>query len=221
MKIGCIVLAGGKSTRMNHKVEKPFIPILGKPLVYYSLDILSSIVHVEMIICVAPKHHKSSLPKTVSWAEPGNRRQDSVANGFALLPKTLDFVLVHDGARPLIVKEDVERLIQEGKNFAGSALGGPVNNTLKRVDQDHQVLSTQDRSHLWEVYTPQMIQTNLLEEGLSLANKKSLTVTDDLSLLELLGKKAKLIPVSFPNLKVTYPQDLYFVEALLKKQYAI
>ncbi|MBM3192402.1 MAG: hypothetical protein FJZ63_07125 [Chlamydiae bacterium] len=244
MKIALILLAGGHSTRMGGPVPKTFITVKGRPIIRYSFDLLSPMFPRTIVVAHKAYHHL--FPFNTQFAEPGPRRQDSVHNGFQMLPG-FDFILIHDGARPLLKKEDIERLINLGKTAPAAALASPVKNTLKRVSyhrpsmaeicyskdasqintacldpavngKDYgksviqgDTLSTVDRTNLFEVYTPQLIRSDLLKKGLAL----NITVTDDLSFAEALGYTPLLVPCSFPNIKLTYPSDLPLIEALL------
>lgn len=210
MRLGIILLAGGRGVRMGMPIPKTFLPLLGKPAILYSYDLL---VPFGEIVVVSPKEYRGLMPHA-RFADPGVRRQDSVKNGLDLLD--VDVVLVHDGARPLVKKQDVERLIQEGKNYPAAALASPLRNTLKRVGEGREVLGTPSREGLWEVHTPQMVRSDLLKYALEQALHEDVTVTDDLSLVEWLGYKPILVQTSFPNIKLTYPEDVSHVEALLK-----
>ncbi len=215
MKIGLILLAGGVSARMKGKVPKTFLEIKKKPLIHYSLDVFNStsFFTAKVIVCLNDYFH--FFPKKTLFAKPGPRRQDSVKNGLLALQKEVDLVMIHDGARPLIKKTDLISLIELGKNHPAAALASPVKNSLKKVSSENTVIESPSRDDLWEVYTPQLVQKNLLLEGFDYAEKNNLTVTDDLSLVEALGYKPLLIPSSYPNIKLTYPRDLPLIEALL------
>jgi 2-C-methyl-D-erythritol 4-phosphate cytidylyltransferase len=215
MNIGLILLAGGVSTRMNGQIPKTFLEIKKKPLIQYSLDVFNSIPLFTRAVVVCLEEYTHLFPKKTLFAKPGPRRQDSVKNGLLALEKEIDLVMIHDGARPLIKKNDITTLIELGKNAPAAALASPVKNSLKKVSSENKVIESPSRDALWEVYTPQLIQKKLLHEGFLHAEKNNLTVTDDLSLVEALGYKPLLIPSSYPNIKLTYPSDLLLIEALL------
>ena len=206
MKIALILLAGGQSTRMGGPIPKTFLTIKGRPLIRYSFDLLTPLFPKTIVVAPKPYHHL--FPSHTQFAEPGLRRQDSVKNGFQDL-QDFHYILIHDGARPLIKKEDVQNLIEKGLHHPAAALAAPVKNTLKRTRKG--ITETIDRTDLWETYTPQLIRSDLLKQGLEL----NIPVTDELTLVEALGHNPLLVPCIFPNIKLTYPSDLPLIEALL------
>ncbi len=218
MKIGCILLAGGLSTRMGQMggCPKTLLPLFGKPAILYSFEILSTLPAISEIVVVGDKAHEALLPPETKTALPGKERQDSVYNGFLKLSSDLDYILIHDGARPLLQKKDLIELLTIGKTQPAAALASPVRNTLKKKGSTS--LSTIDRTDLWEVHTPQMVRRDLLSIGLKKAREEGWEVTDDLALIERLGFSPTLVPSSFPNIKLTYPEDIAHVSALLQIQ---
>lgn len=215
MNISLILLAGGLSTRMKGEIPKTFLEIKNKPLIHYSLETFNSLGCFKEIVVVCLDEYRSYFPKEILITKPGNRRQDSVKNGLLALKSDADLIMIHDGARPLVKKNDLLRLLELGKDKPGSALAMPVKNSLKKVSKENEITESLSRENLWEVYTPQLIQKDLLLKGFAFAEKNNLTVTDDLSLIEALGYTPLLVPSSFPNIKLTCPSDLFILEALL------
>lgn len=218
MYVSVILLAGGKGLRMGGAVPKQYMKLLEKEIALYSFELFNEMEEVGEIIVVADPDYRmlfSSSVKPVKFASPGTRRQDSLKNGLEQLSPSSEWVCIHDAARPLVAKEDVKRACEAAYQHGAAALGVPVKATLKRVQQG-RILSTVDREGVWEIQTPQVIKRAWLEEGMELALKQNVSVTDDLSLMELIGKPAHAVLGSSDNIKVTTPEDLKLAEALLR-----
>lgn len=215
-QISAILLAGGQGTRMKSSLPKQYLPLKNKPLALYSFELLVSCPQIFEVIVVCEENYRSIFnhPK-VQFAMPGTRRQDSVFNGFSKISHHSNLVCIHDSARPLLQSDDLQRVIAEGARHGAATLAIPVNSTIKEIDSDGFVVKTLNRSVLYEIQTPQVIKTDLLKEGFILANQKNLTVTDEVSLVELLGKPVKRVTGSYRNLKITIPEDLAIAETYL------
>jgi 2-C-methyl-D-erythritol 4-phosphate cytidylyltransferase len=195
-----ILLAGGKGERMRSAIPKVFLPLDSKPIALHSYDTLSHLV--DQIVVVCPKEYRHLFPNTAHFANPGSRRQDSLANGFSALTPCKR-VLIHDAARPYITKEATLLLLAD--NSPASALATPVVNTIKETDENNVVTKTLKRETLWSVQTPQLLNYDLLKEALTTITHN---VTDDVSLAEALGIPVKLILGDPTNTKITHPTDL-------------
>ena len=209
MKISVILLAGGTGSRMGTSVPKQFLDIHGKPIASYSFELFSNLPYVSQVVVVSPTSYRNLFPGAL-FADPGERRQDSVYNAFQETSRGVDLVCIHDASRPFLQKEDVDKLLSVALECKAAALGRPIPYTVKEVKGD-TVLRTLDRSTLWEVHTPQMIAPELLAEGFKYANTHHLTVTDDVSLVEHLGHPVRLVEGSGRNIKLTTPDDLALV----------
>jgi 2-C-methyl-D-erythritol 4-phosphate cytidylyltransferase len=218
-----ILLAGGIGTRMQSSIPKQYLHLRDKPIVLHSFETLLACPALKQIVVVcesvyyplfqAEKNHK------VIFAQPGIRRQDSVFNGFNQL--SLDhlpqhLICIHDAARPLLQLSHLQDVLSAAAIHGAAALGVPVKNTIKVCDASQKVQQTLDRSKLWEIQTPQVIQHSLLKEGLQKVHKHHVTVTDDVALVELIHKDVKIVQGCYTNLKITTPEDLilanYFLE---------
>ena len=156
----------------------------------------------------------SSEKKTIKFALPGKRRQDSAYNG--LKASENELICIHDAARPFISKPLVLRVLEEGRIHGAAAVGMPVKFTIKEADSKNFVKNTPDRAKIWEIQTPQVLHREILMEGFQYALQHDITVTDDVSLAELIGKQVKLVEGSYENLKITVPSDLTIVNQLLQ-----
>jgi 2-C-methyl-D-erythritol 4-phosphate cytidylyltransferase len=151
----------------------------------------------------------------------GAERSDSVRAGLDHLNPKSDFVAVHDAARPLVTPEKITRVFEVCRTSGGAAtLAEPINDTLKRADVDLAVKEAVDRSGIYGMQTPQVFARKLLEEAYQLVATKNVSVTDEVSAVELLGHKVVLVPNHDFNFKITYPRDLPMAEFVLKQRAA-
>lgn len=210
-RVSVILLAGGKGTRIKSACPKQFLPLAGKEMICHSLDVFLSIPSIcEIVIVCDPLYRPIFSSYPVHFAKPGERRQDSVYNGFQ--KTTSPWICVHDAARPFITKEMVERLISAGKVHGAAALGTPFKSTVKLANENCFVDMTPPRDQVWEIQTPQFLHRDVLENGFAFAIENSLTVTDDVSLAELIDHPVKIVEGSYRNIKITTPEDLLIAE---------
>lgn len=214
-----IFLAGGIGTRMKAAVPKQYLVLCKKHLALHSFEQFLSLNELEEIVVVCDPSYQalfSAYEKNVPirFAQPGLRRQDSTFNGLQQL-KNPSLVCIHDSVRPFITPSLIRSVIQEANEWGAAALGVRVKSTIKRCDGAQIVVDTPLREHLWEIQTPQVIRADLLKEGFQEADMKQITVTDDVSLVELLGQPVKIVEGSSTNIKVTTPEDLLLAERLM------
>ncbi len=218
-----VFLAGGMGTRMGSVIPKQYLTIHQKPLALYSFEVFASLPEIQEIVVVCEPQYESFFRTTIKaerlhlkFARPGLRRQDSVYNGIQPLKDNV-LVCIHDSARPFIDASIVRQVVQTAESWEAAGVGVKVKSTIKVCDGAQVVINTPDRASLWEMQTPQVIRLDLLKEGFLYAQARHLTVTDDVSLVELLGKPVKVIEGSHSNVKVTTPEDLVFIEKLIEK----
>jgi len=215
-KLSVILLCGGKGFRMGSKIPKQFLLLKNKILALHSFDFFCQMDEVEEIIVVCEPEYRFFFKndKITAFALPGERRQDSVYNGLEIIKNKNSIICIHDSARPFLKKEDVLNAFNEAKIYGAAALGSKAKNTIKLCDNNF-VERTLDRDKLLEIYTPQIISRALLEKGFAFAKKNKITVTDDVSLVELIGHKVKIVESSNENIKITTPFDLKIAQAIL------
>ena len=217
--IAVILLAGGVGRRFGSDIPKQFLTLGCTPVVRYSFEILASMACVsEVVVVCAPEYQKIFAGTDTTFALPGERRQDSVYNGLQALTKNTRHICVHDAARPMITPGLVQRTFDAAREHGAAAVGMPVRFTVKEVNAAHFVTSTPNRDNIWEIQTPQVIRTDWLCEGFDYANDHALTVTDDVSLAELVGHPVKLIHGDAANVKITTPEDFALLEKLLERK---
>ncbi len=157
--------------------------------------------------------------KKVRHVVPGGvHRQDSVRIGLGLLGPDSRYVAVHDAARPLITPEQIGRVFAECRVHGAAALAEPVTDTLKRADQEYFVSGGVDRAGLYAMQTPQIFSREILVEAYEAVAAKKLSITDEVSAVEQLGRKVRLVPNDEFNLKITYPRDLFLAESFLNRR---
>ena len=219
-----VFLAGGTGTRMVNTIPKQYLDVYQKPLAFYSFEIFLSLPEIKNFIIVCdPQYHAlfnnfaQAKGIHLQFTQPGLRRQDSVFNGIQQLSGN-PLVCIHDAARPLIETAIVRQVVQTAERWEAAVVGVKVKSTIKVCDGAQVIIETLDRASLWEMQTPQVIRLDLLKEGFMYAQQHQLTLTDDVSLVEVLGKPVKVVEGSYANIKVTTPEDLIFVEKLIEKR---
>ena len=224
--LSAIIVAAGSSERMGF--DKLFALVSGKPIIAHTIAAFERTDCVDEIILVGRADGLAELQKIIGQPtkvkqviEGGAERSDSVRAGLDHLNPKSDFVAVHDAARPMITPEKITRVFEVCRTSDGAAsLAEPINDTLKRADVDLAVKESVDRNGIYGMQTPQVFERKLLEEAYRLVAKRNLVVTDEVSAVELLGRKVVLVPNHDFNFKITYPRDLPMAEFVLKQRAA-
>lgn len=199
--------------------DKLAAPLCGSSVLRRTIDALAACPDISEIVLVCPLERWQALgspaPGGVTFRriDGGAERQDSVACGLAVV--TADFVCVHDGARPLVAVDDVQRCIHAAFAVGAAALARRVADTLRRGGRDDLAAETVERANLWAMETPQCARTSVLREALADAQAHQSTVTDETTALTRIGIGVKLVESRHPNPKITTPADLALAEALL------
>lgn len=223
IKTAAIVPAGGTGTRMGLAVPKQFAPLAGKPLLVHTLDALQQCNSLSIVILVVPKQYLAQaqefvqhygLGKVTHIVPGGRERQDSVAAGLAVVPADIEVVAVHDGARPFVSADLLERCLAVAREKGTALAAVRVKDTIKNVRHD-KVLSTVDRQTLWQAQTPQAARRDLLLKAFAMAEADGFRGTDEAALLEHAGIEVHVVEGEDRNLKMTTAADLVLAEALL------
>ncbi len=234
-KVIAIVPSAGLGRRFGSDANKPFQILGGKPLVVWALETLESVEAIQEIIPVLRKEdvergievfRSYNISKTKRVAAGGKERQDSVYNGLKLIGDKNCIVLIHDGVRPFIEKDLIEKVIKELlkggkgglKSFDGVVLGVPVKDTIKEAESGI-IKSTIRRDSLWAIQTPQVFPYKKISAAYKKSIKEGFYSTDDAALMERYGGKIKVTMGSYSNIKITTPDDLIFAEYLISKNY--
>ena len=229
-KITAIVLDAGSGSRMKSKTKKQFMEIKGKPVIWYSLFEFEK-SRVDEIILVTGKEdidyckkeivEKYNLKKIKNVVAGGSERYESVYNG--LKEVTGNIVLIHDGARPLINNEFIERSIEGTIKSDACVVGVPVKDTIKRANKEGYIIDTPNRSELWITQTPQSFKTDLvkmaykkMKEELEKGNT-TLNITDDAMVVEeFTTNQVRFVQGDYKNIKVTTPEDIDIAELFIE-----
>ena len=220
-----IIAAAGKGTRMNSDENKVFLNISNKPMLYYALKVFQDCIEIDEIIIVAQKKdfkkineikNLYNLNKIKNIVEGGKERQDSVYNGLMSIrnAKEDDIVIVHNGSNPLAKEIEIEECIKAAKKYGAAVCCFKLKDTIKKIKNGF-VEKTLDRKDVYQMQTPQAVKYGLFAEGFKNVKKNKLNVTDDVSVAESLGKKIKIVPCSYENIKITTEDDLKIAEGIL------
>ncbi|MFA5308278.1 MAG: 2-C-methyl-D-erythritol 4-phosphate cytidylyltransferase [Dehalococcoidales bacterium] len=220
-KVAAIIVAAGDSRRMGD-VDKMFAPLAGRPVLARVLDTFQACPKIDRIIVVM--HEKNleqfrRLAAQENWGKVadicagGKRRQDSVAEGLKRVGEVV-WVVIHDGARPLVTADLIERGLAVAEETGAAVAAVPVIDTIKEVRDGGIVRQTLPRENLRAVQTPQVFRHDVIKNTYKYSAGD---VTDDAALVEKAGYKVKLYPGSYDNIKITTANDLLIAEALLKK----
>lgn len=229
-KITAIVLAAGSGSRMKSKTKKQFMEIKGKPVIWYSLFEFEK-SRVDEIILVTGKEdidyckkeivEKYNLKKIKNVVAGGSERYESVYNG--LKEVTGNIVLIHDGARPLINNEIIERSIEGTIKSDACVVGVPVKDTIKRANKEGYIIDTPNRSELWITQTPQSFKTDLVKmaykkmKGELEKGNTTLNITDDAMVVEeFTTNQVRFVQGDYKNIKVTTPEDIDIAELFIE-----
>ena len=226
-----IVPAAGAGSRMGFGKNKAFITVRDIPLLVLCMKMLAKTGMARRVIVVTRaweitetermlKEYQPDFFPDINWlvTAGGRERQDSVANGLALVTDESGYVAVHDGARPFAGTEVFARTFARAKEFGAAIAAVPLKDTVKVVDARGIVVSTPERSSLCAVQTPQIFEINVLRKGYDFLKEHPVAVTDDASLVEASGHPVAVAEGSYENIKVTTPEDLLLAEKILEKQ---
>ncbi len=224
MKTQAIIPTAGMGTRFKTDLPKPLVELSGKPICVYALETFEKCSLIDSVILVGQKVRipelegvveKYGLKKVVKVITGGETRQESVFNGLAAIDDDTDFVLVHDGVRPLVSLKVIEDVVRLCSKWDAVVTAVPVKSTIKKIHKkDLLVEKTLDREELWEVQTPQAFKKSVLLEAHQ--RNKSGHPTDDAMMVEQLGIKVKISPGDYKNIKITTQEDLAIAETFLQ-----
>ena len=229
MKNVGIVLAAGRGKRMHTTVQKQYLLLCGKPVLYYSLKVFQDCPFIDELILVTGKDEidycqeeivrKFNLDKVKKIVPGGKERYHSVYEGLKAAGEC-ELVFIHDGARPFVDQGILERTRNAAEAFRACVAGMPVKDTIKVVGADGFAKETPERSSLWQVQTPQTFPYGRIREAYEkvMAQGDS-AVTDDAMMLETaFGEQVRVIEGSYQNLKITTPEDISTAELYLNRK---
>tara|TARA_B100000315_G_scaffold257627_1_gene307084 strand:+ start:72 stop:755 length:684 start_codon:yes stop_codon:yes gene_type:complete len=220
-KVGAVIVAAGRGERMGG-VDKMFATIAGEPVLTRVVSVFEACSLISQIVVVLSEPNlergkqlvaQEGFSKVVDVCAGGKLRQDSVAAGLGRL-KDSNWVVIHDGARPLVTMALIEAGLEAAKETGAAVAAAPVSDTIKVADDGRFVQVTPLRQHLWAVQTPQVFRFDIITRAY---RKAEAEVTDDASLVERLGYQVKLFMGSYANIKITTANDLALAEIIWQK----
>lgn len=224
---GVIIVAAGSGSRMNTNINKQFIKLNDKEIIAHTIEKFYNNKNINDIVIVIKEDEAEFFKKeildkyrfkNIKIAYGGKERQDSVYSGIKLLDKNCKYVLIHDGARPFVDEDIINRSLDEVKVFKSIVVGVPVKDTIKVVNNNNSVVDTPNRSTLWSVQTPQTFDYNIIKRAYEDAFDNNFYGTDDAMLVERIGYTIKMIYGSYNNIKVTTPEDIIIGTQIINSQ---
>ncbi len=225
MQIFAVIVAGGSGLRMKKAVKKQYLLLKGRPILFHTLIPFVSCKKINEIFLVVPENdilyvrdeiigHLSSL-KPIRVVPGGKERQDSVFNGLCAMKNKPDFVVIHDGVRPFITKDMIEKGLASAREKGCAIFAIQASDTLKKAGNDFVIEKTLDRKSIWLAQTPQIFAYDIISDAHKKAKKKKFYGTDDASLVERAGGKVHIIQGNKFNIKITTPEDICLAQTIL------
>jgi 2-C-methyl-D-erythritol 4-phosphate cytidylyltransferase len=220
-----IIVAAGKGTRMGPNVDKMFLELAGQPVVAHTWQRFANARCIDEIILVVRDGMQSSfqelaekfaIKKPFRLVVGGKERQDSVWNGLEAVAPNTEIVAIQDAARPCTSEALIEATISAARETGAAVAAQAITDTIKESADGKIIQRTLDRSRLWAVQTPQTFRLQVIKRALAEVRKRGLLVTDDTGACDLIGQPVRLVVTAQPNPKVTRPEDLPYISALLQ-----
>lgn len=222
-----VIVAAGKGRRMGTEISKQFLPLCGKEILAHTVEKFEKAACIRDIILVTggdalqdvrQMAQEYGWKKIISVTEGGRERQDSVFLGLQQVPQDTEIVLIHDGVRPFVTEEILERSIAAAKETGGCVAGVPAKDTIKVCDAEGFAIATPDRSTLRQIQTPQTFRRKEILAAYEKAKADGFLGTDDASVAEHSGFAVRVIMGSYRNIKITTKEDLLIGAAFLKEE---
>ena len=223
MDTSVIIVCAGNSTRMQG-VNKILLPLGKSTVIGNTMSRFQKCESVKEIVIVAREQDipeikaeadRQGITKLIACTTGGATRQESVIKGIRCISGDTEMIAVHDGARPLVKPEHIEKTIKDARVFGGATLGVPVKDTIKMVD-DGLITDTPPRNQLYITQTPQVFKRKLYLEAVDFSLEHGLDFTDDCQLVEAIGGKVCMTVGDYTNIKITTPEDIRLAEVLLE-----
>ena len=232
MKEHCtaIVLAAGRGRRMGTKTAKQYLELQGEPVLAYALEVFEQSSVIDDILLITGEDHidyckkeiceKYGIKKVSAVAPGGKERYESVWKALCILKERgqSGYVMIHDGARPFLTEDILERVYRQVQTYKACVVGMPVKDTIKLIDKAGQITESPDRSFVWQAQTPQAFAMPLIIEAFEKQMKEDCShITDDAMVVERqMGVPVYMVEGSYRNIKITTPEDLMIAQALLR-----
>ncbi|MEO8042749.1 MAG: 2-C-methyl-D-erythritol 4-phosphate cytidylyltransferase [Acidobacteriota bacterium] len=221
MKTTAIIVAAGTGSRFKSDTPKQFLDLAGKPVLVHTIERVASAPSVDTIIAVVAPEYVTELggigfSKPLRVVTGGATRAASVFNGLGSVEDDVEIVAIHDGARPFVSVDEIERTIAKAKEMGAACLVGPVTDTIKTI-RGNDISGTLDRNKLRRALTPQAFKIEVLRRAFEIGELGE-DVTDECYLVEKLGHPVELVEGSARNIKITHPEDLAMARAMMHEQ---
>lgn len=224
MNTSVVIVCAGNSTRMGG-INKILMPLGERLVIGVTMQAFEKCESISEIIIVARESDfpaiyeeakNAGITKLKKCIVGGSTRQESVINGVKCISSDSEMIAIHDGARPLVKPEYIEKTIKDASIFGGATLGVPVKDTIKMVE-DGLITDTPPRKFLYITQTPQVFKRKIYFEGIDFALEHGLDFTDDCQLVEAIGSKVYMTTGDYTNIKITTPEDINIAKILLER----
>ncbi|HZR16799.1 MAG TPA: 2-C-methyl-D-erythritol 4-phosphate cytidylyltransferase [Verrucomicrobiae bacterium] len=225
--VSALIVAAGKGTRMGRNIDKLFLEVAGRPVVAHTWAQFERTKEIGEVILVVREgmepafrdlQKRFGFNKPVKLVAGGEERQDSVWNGLSALSNESEIVAIQDAARPCARQQLISATIETARHHGAAVAAHPVTDTLKESSDGQVIERTIDRSKIWAVQTPQTFRVEIIRRAMVEVRQRGLVLTDDTAACELIGQPVHLVTGFGPNPKVTRPEDLAYIELLLKAE---
>lgn len=219
-----IIVAAGSGSRMKSSKNKLLLPLGGKTVIERTVKTFEDMPQIGEIIVVCREEEletmSSILPgEKITFVIGGKTRQESVKNAVETIdPDECETVIIHDGARPLVTKEEILETLEEAKRTGAAATGVFVKDTIKVINDDYVITDTPDRTKLVAIHTPQIFNLKLYLKAMEKAAMQKKDFTDDCKLLENIGVPVSVVIGEYGNIKITTPEDIPMAQAILEER---
>lgn len=219
-----IIVAAGSGSRMKSSKNKLLLPLGGKTVIERTVKTFEDIPQIGEIIVVCREEELETmssilLGEKITFVIGGKTRQESVKNAVETIdPDECETVIIHDGARPLVTKEEILETLEEAKRTGAAATGVFVKDTIKVINDDYVITDTPDRTKLVAIHTPQIFNLKLYLKAMEKAAMQKKDFTDDCKLLENIGVPVSVVIGEYGNIKITTPEDIPMAQAILEER---
>lgn len=222
MSNSAIILAAGSGTRMKSDRNKMLLKVSGKTVIERTVETFCGVSDIDEVIVVCREDELDEFEKVlseydISYCFGGATRQQSVFNAIETIDDC-DLVIIHDGARPLVTEDEIIKTLIKAQQCGAAAVGVPVKDTIKVVDDGNVIIDTPDRDSLVAIQTPQIFNFSLYRKAVEKALKEKKDFTDDCGLIEHYGEKVSVVIGSYTNIKITTPEDIILAESIINSR---
>jgi 2-C-methyl-D-erythritol 4-phosphate cytidylyltransferase len=226
MSTGVIIPAAGQGKRMQNSINKQYLPLYDRPVLAHTIDLFNNYPDITQIVVVVAEEEidycQSNIidkyfDRSIKLVAGGKTRRHSVFEGLKAFSPATDYIIVHDGSRPLLPEYLIGMVIKAVKECHAVTLGVELKDTIKRKDSRGYITETLARDEFVSIQTPQAFDYQIIMRAHQ-EIELEVTITDDASLVEAIGVSVKVINGSYENIKITTPMDLIIAETILKKR---